>query len=92
MKGITQIEKRDWSRAKVLKTSKQRWDSLGVDLSTPKMYRHFKRMFLHQDKFEIVRFNCVENNEINNILVYLGIDFVIENNRFICDMGAWYQK
>ena len=91
MKAITKQEKKNWTRAKVLKTSKQRWDSLGM-VCNGELYLHLKRMFLHTDIYTMIRFNSFDTNMLREILSQLDINYTIEDDRFILDLDAWYDN
>jgi len=88
MRSITNKEKKEWSRAKVLKTSKQRFDSYGIKISDPEIYLHMKRIFLHNDKYEMIRFNIVKENIVKNILNKMNIEFTKPADRIIIDMSV----
>lgn len=90
MKGITAHEKREWSRAKVLATSKRRFDSLGIRISDPQIYLHMKRMFLHCNNYELISFNIVKEGQIKNILNNLNIEYTKIEDRLVLNMAKWY--
>lgn len=92
MKSITNKEKKEWSRAKVLKTSKYRFDSYGISISDPEIYLHMKRMFLHTDEYEMIKFNLVKESEIKKVLNKMKINYSKPNERLVLDMKTFNER
>jgi hypothetical protein len=95
MKAITKKERKEWSRAKVLKTSKNRFDmvvnyfKIGMSIDS-EVYLHLKRMFLHDKEYKLINFDSNKRDELFCILDWIGMDYKLVENRYVLNMSKFY--